>query len=262
MIDQWYEAYAPELTRFIRSKGLTPEDAEDVCSQVFLEAVRAQPADIAPRAWLYLVAKNRIIERWRRDGKMQSVTLEDWHDPSVEMPEIQEPLPLNCLTTEQKAVIHARFTEDRTVEETAALLGIKPAAVRGRQHRALDRLRAERKVPPPNDLRMPVPTTPPAVPDPICANGDGALAFLRLNRRALCAACALLWLDPKPAPAVHDPLCMTCAAVGYVRMRGMVLCAACALNLPFSALAAPVKVAPRGKFRHWPANQPPVWATP
>ena len=224
MIDQWYEQYSGELIRFIRSKGFTPEDAEDICSAAFLEAVRCQPADIAPRAWLYLVARNRMIEAWRRANRRRLASLEPWHDVAVEMPELQEPIPLNCLTKEQRLVIEARYLKDWTIAETSQVLGLSPSSVKARQHRAIVALRteiekSEPSLPPPKpgviaahwygseapveEQKSPAPTEVaitlpcPPMPDQLCANGDGRLAYVRLRRRALCAVCGLLWLNPE-----------------------------------------------------------------
>lgn len=222
VIDQWYEQYSGELIRFIRSKGFTPEDAEDICGAAFLEAVRYQPADIAPRAWLYLVVRNRMVEAWRRAARRRVVSLEPWHDVAVEMSELQEPIPLDCLTREQRIVIEARYLKDWTIAETSAALGLSPSSVKARQHRAMMALRteiekSEQSLSPqkpgaiaphwygdeapaaepesPTQVEVPVTLSCPPMPDQLCANGDGRLAYVRLRRRALCASCGLLWLS-------------------------------------------------------------------
>lgn len=48
---------------------------------------------------------------------------------------------LRALPASDRAVLVARYWEDRSVAETADLLGISPIAVRSRAHRALARLR-------------------------------------------------------------------------------------------------------------------------
>ncbi|MBS4103867.1 sigma factor-like helix-turn-helix DNA-binding protein [Tsukamurella paurometabola] len=47
-----------------------------------------------------------------------------------------------ALPPELYRVLHLRLVQRRTVEEAAALLRITPQAVRLRQHRALERIRA------------------------------------------------------------------------------------------------------------------------
>lgn len=140
MLDQWYERYSGELTRFIRAKGFTSEDAEDICGQVFLEAVRRQPANIAPRAWLYAVANNRIIDRLRQNKRRPTAPLEE-HSAVVNAPEVeQSTVSLLLLPDRQRAVIEARFFQDKSLEEVAHSLRISVGAVKALQSRALDGL--------------------------------------------------------------------------------------------------------------------------
>jgi DNA-directed RNA polymerase specialized sigma24 family protein len=46
------------------------------------------------------------------------------------------------LPTAQRTVLVLRFWEDRSIEETAAVLGCTPGTVKSHTHRALQRLRA------------------------------------------------------------------------------------------------------------------------
>lgn len=68
MIDAWYETYARELLLYIGRLTRGHPDTEDILSEVFLSAVRRPPKDIAPRAWLYQVARCRVID-WVRKSK-------------------------------------------------------------------------------------------------------------------------------------------------------------------------------------------------
>lgn len=226
MIDQWYQQWSGELNRFVQSKGFTPEDAEDITASVFLEAVRFQPADIAPRAWLYRVAQSRIIDAWRKRTRHPLESIDDLDIPVEQETHARYSFPFECLTDEQRLVIEARYVEDLTIEETATRLGLKPGSVKARQARGIIRLRAEmqkraawvdmftlpsiaqhwtegehlssprkEKKKQEQAKRAPYMEPPPPMDDPLCANGDERLAFLRLNRRALCAECALIWLE-------------------------------------------------------------------
>lgn len=166
MIDQWYEQYSAEITRFARSKGFSPEDAEDLCAQVFLEAVRCQPADIAPRAWLHLVAKNRMIDRWRRDRPATS--LEAWvpSDADIEQQALTDDEHahlrelISQLAPSHRQVLMLRFVDGLSLQDTARALATTIGAVKARQMRARRALR--RLTEPPEPEPAPVP----AVCDP------------------------------------------------------------------------------------------------
>lgn len=146
MIDQWYEQFALEITRFIRSKGFGLEDAEDICAQVFMEAVQRQPEDIAPRAWLYQVANSRIIDRWRADKRHATQALQDY-DAVVSSCELSVQhvesvrSELASLPPLQRRVLELRFVQDLTVSETAEAIGRSIGAVKALQHRAQATLR-------------------------------------------------------------------------------------------------------------------------
>jgi RNA polymerase sigma factor (sigma-70 family) len=64
-----FTAYRERLLAFIRSKVRLLEDAEDILQDVFYQFTRvnelAQPVEQAA-AWLYRAARNRIIDRYRK----------------------------------------------------------------------------------------------------------------------------------------------------------------------------------------------------
>ena len=65
------------LLRFIRSRVPEPTEAEDILQDVFFEFVNAyrlpQPIEQVG-AWLYRVARNRIVDRLRRKGPDHSLS--------------------------------------------------------------------------------------------------------------------------------------------------------------------------------------------
>ncbi len=119
--------------------------AEDVTSQVFLEAVegigryRDRGKPIA--AWLLAIARQRsldVLRKQRRQARTGFVPVEGaWAMTTAPAFEA-----LDILTPEQREVMHLRFVEERSVEEVASLTGRSTAAVKSLQHRALRQLRA------------------------------------------------------------------------------------------------------------------------
>jgi RNA polymerase sigma factor (sigma-70 family) len=88
-IAQAFERDQPRLRNFIRKRVLDSGDAEDILQDVFYELIEAyrllQPIEQVT-AWLYRVARNRIIDRFRRPkaaslsapiGEDESLSLDD-----------------------------------------------------------------------------------------------------------------------------------------------------------------------------------------
>lgn len=88
-IAQAFERDQPRLRSFIRKRVLDSGDAEDILQDVFYELIEAyrmmKPVEQVT-AWLYRVARNRIIDRFRRPksaslnepiGEDESLSLED-----------------------------------------------------------------------------------------------------------------------------------------------------------------------------------------
>jgi RNA polymerase sigma factor (sigma-70 family) len=69
LIAQTYERNEPRLRSFIRRRVLDTRDVEDILQDVFYELIQAyrmmKPAE-QMTAWLYRVARNRIVDLFRR----------------------------------------------------------------------------------------------------------------------------------------------------------------------------------------------------
>jgi RNA polymerase sigma-70 factor (ECF subfamily) len=153
----WHELH-PRLLRFLR--GLDPTVAEDVEAETWLVAAR----DLAMfrgdeqqlRAWMFTIARNRLIDSRRRDARRPSVATppEALHerpaddDPAgtaLEMLSADAAVALvrASLPRDQAEVILLRVVGGLDVNEVAAIVKKRPGNVRVLQHRGLRRL-AER----------------------------------------------------------------------------------------------------------------------
>ena len=144
-ISEAVEQQRGRLRNFIRSRVDDPGDAEDILQDVFYELVAAyrmaKPIEQVG-AWLFKVARNRIIDRFRKQ-KPQAAALQTSEDNaltleellpspdagpdavfarSVLMDEIEEALAE--LPPEQREVFVANEIEGRTFAEIAAETGI------------------------------------------------------------------------------------------------------------------------------------------
>ncbi len=150
-----YDAFAPGLLRFITRQGAA--EPSDCLGECFVQVVRNLPSfkgdEAAFRAWLFLLARNRVVDEWRAAKRRPSSPSEDvvlLHDArhhasaaddGVGQNESVEQI-LAALKPDQRAVITLRVLDEFSVEQTATILGKSAGAVRVIQHRAIAQLRA------------------------------------------------------------------------------------------------------------------------
>ena len=154
----------PRLRNFIRARVADPGDAEDILQDVFYELVAAyrlmQPVEQVG-AWLFRVARNRIIDLFRKkklealkadtitkDG--EALLLEDLLPSPEAGPEavyargvLLEELDtaLDELSEEQREVFIAHEIEGRSFKELAAETGVGVNTLLSRKHYAVLHLR-------------------------------------------------------------------------------------------------------------------------
>jgi RNA polymerase sigma-70 factor (sigma-E family) len=164
-----FEAYVARdggrLHGFAALLGGTWHDAEDLVQQALLRSAGRWPsAREHPEAYTRKVLVNLARDRWRSRGRGAEHASDDlaelpaapWSDDIA--PALERQLLLRAcrlLPIQQRAVLVLRFWEDRSVAETAAVLGCSEGTVKSHTHRALHRLRlvleeAPEPVPDPN----------------------------------------------------------------------------------------------------------------
>jgi RNA polymerase sigma factor (sigma-70 family) len=165
-IAETIEREQARLRNFIRKRVLDESDAEDILQEVFYELVQAyrlmKPVEQAG-AWLFRVARNRIIDRFRKrrpkavrndaPAGEEGGELFPWEDllPSPDAgPEaayarevLLEELDaaLDELPEEQREVFVAHELEGRSFNELAAATGLSVNTLLSRKHYAVLHLR-------------------------------------------------------------------------------------------------------------------------
>ncbi|WP_433221023.1 SigE family RNA polymerase sigma factor [Microtetraspora malaysiensis] len=123
--------------------------AEDLLQNVLVKVARHWPKLARsgnPEAYTRKALINEHIS-WRRRRKSAEYPQEDppeqGHDPGDDtLHRVALQRALARLTPRQRAVVVLRFYEDRSVEETAGLLGCSTGTVKSQTHHALGRLRS------------------------------------------------------------------------------------------------------------------------
>ena len=147
--------HGPTLRRYARSLCGDPDWASDAVQDAFLRLLRhpdeAQAG--AERPWLFRVCRSRIIDRWRKEGRM-SLTAEFPDDLSTASP---EPSPaataeradavarllalVDTLPPAQREVVRLRFQGDLSYQEIAGVTARTVSHVGVLLHEALKTLR-------------------------------------------------------------------------------------------------------------------------
>jgi len=141
-----------EILRFVRRRTDTSVDAEDVTQEVFADAAHAlqRSADAAAPtlAWLYTVARRRLIDKARRT-RLETVPLELAPDPVASNFEYSSLVAstlyaaLSTLPEAQRSVVILRLLEGWSFGEISAYLAVTEDACRMRFMRGLEQLRVE-----------------------------------------------------------------------------------------------------------------------
>lgn len=144
-----YRRYASRVYRYLYGKVGNQTEAEDLTSQVFLEALKALPRyrpQGAFAAWLFTLARRRAIDLHRQDKGDLPV---DWLEETAGM----EPDPLiqtirsedlrrltalyNQLGEEKQELIRLRYAAGLSYNEIGHILGTSQAAAGMAIHRTL-----------------------------------------------------------------------------------------------------------------------------
>jgi RNA polymerase sigma-70 factor (sigma-E family) len=127
------------------------QDAEDLVQHALLRAAgRWRAARQQPDAYTRTALVNLARDRWRVSRRRVPETLSDdlaqlapaaGDAAATSLDRLMLLRACRLLPVQQRAVLALRFWEDRSVEETAALLGCTTGTVKSHTHRALAQLR-------------------------------------------------------------------------------------------------------------------------
>ena len=149
-----YDRYQAPIYRYIRYRVQDTHDVDDLTSDVFVRLVeRIDRFSYQGRpilAWLYTIARNLIIDYYRREGRKKldpfdeqlaanSISPEEYTNRALSWQRISE--GLQQLTEEQQDVIVFKFIEGYSNAQVAQLMEKPIGAVKSLQHRGLAALR-------------------------------------------------------------------------------------------------------------------------
>ena len=152
-----FSYFAPRLKSFLLRLGTDMQTAEELAQEamimVWRRAETFDPAQAGASTWIFTIARNKRIDRLRRDGR----PLPDMTDPAImpEQPEMGEQAvsrrededkikaALKKLPEEQAKMIFAAYYEEKSHREIAEDSGLPLGTVKSRIRLALSRLRRQ-----------------------------------------------------------------------------------------------------------------------
>ncbi|MBU1045753.1 RNA polymerase sigma factor [Patescibacteria group bacterium] len=150
-----YDNYVESIYRFISIKVSSQEIAEDLTSEVFLKTWKSfQQEDKIknPRAYLYTTARHLVIDFYRTNKEMRTISIEDTKEiedmtAPIEAQEKQDAAleivkqGLNALKEDYQNVVVWRYVDGLSIGEIAKILGKSKGATRVLLHRAMEQLK-------------------------------------------------------------------------------------------------------------------------
>jgi RNA polymerase sigma-70 factor, ECF subfamily len=149
-----YRDYLGRIYAYVRAQVTTSADAEDITSQVFMNAYQAyarfEARNTTPAAWLFRIARNATLDHFRAHGRREKLrrTIEQQpeagEDPAGMAEERMQYKALLAYVAElperQRDAISLRHS-GLTFEEVGTLMSCSEDAAKMLYHRALKSLR-------------------------------------------------------------------------------------------------------------------------
>lgn len=156
---QLYERHRLGLFRFLLGLCGDQAIAEEVFQETWMSLIRSESqqreAAVLFKTWLYQIARNRLIDHWRKQGKRlqrEEVFDEQLHDQPMDEPDPERQLSLSQdqariqaaladLPVEQREVFLLRAHGDLELHEIAELTRTPAETVKSRLRYALQKMR-------------------------------------------------------------------------------------------------------------------------
>ncbi|OGZ64129.1 MAG: hypothetical protein A3A98_04080 [Candidatus Staskawiczbacteria bacterium RIFCSPLOWO2_01_FULL_40_39] len=153
-----YDQYIEKIYRYVYIKVNSQEIAEDISSKVFLKTWEAYQKDQGkidnPKAFLYQVARNMVVDHYREKGRTQIVSADHIGQIQDHKTNLYEKAALHSdievvksaiqnIKKEYQDVLIWHYLEDMPADQIAAILDKPTSTVRVMIHRGLKALKGE-----------------------------------------------------------------------------------------------------------------------
>ena len=151
-----YEKYIDQIYNYIYFRTSNVKDAEDICSRVFLRALRHieryEDRGYPFSAWLYRIAHNLVVNWYRDSERSEEISLSDQYPPPTIEGTVEERIEkkdeenrlmamINGLPEDRKELLILKHVEDLTNYEIGQIMDRTEGAIKALYHRTLESLR-------------------------------------------------------------------------------------------------------------------------
>lgn len=146
-----YEEYSEKILRYIKCRISNPEEAEDLCSEVFLKIYQKLDTFDETKAsvttWIYTVTRNTLTDHYRTRHVLEEVpeTVSDGSDIEEEIcnAEMLEILAsaIEKLDERSRDIIVLRYYSGLTLKEIGSRMGYSYAYIKALHNKALASLK-------------------------------------------------------------------------------------------------------------------------
>jgi len=151
-----YERHLPPVYRYLAGRLRSPEEAEDLCSEVFRQAWTSRGGYRGRgsfRAWLFSIVRRTLADHYRRrpppaplEPALAARLLDESPGPEDQATRVersgQARRLLAGLSPQQQEVLLLRFAGELSYADIAHVIGKREEAVKKIAYRALEALRA------------------------------------------------------------------------------------------------------------------------
>jgi len=149
-LEEILKQYTRQLKRFFAARVRNPFDADDLVQEVFQKTLVHFKTIKGPekfRAWLFSVARNTLVDHYRRSARYVNDELSSLAKDLEESREVEEELSkcirpfLKQLPDEYRQVLEAVELQDKPQKQLARDLGLSYSALKSRVQRGREMLR-------------------------------------------------------------------------------------------------------------------------
>ena len=147
-LEEFYQAYQPRITAYLRSRLNDPAIASDILNEVMLEVWKhagRYEGRSKPLTWVLGIAHHKVVDHYRRQRRnmeelthdfpeQDAVTASDALEGAQESDRVQE--CMGKLPETQRQVVHLAFFEDLSYQEISEIADCPEGTVKTRMFHA------------------------------------------------------------------------------------------------------------------------------